>query len=84
MKQTSAEVLAFPSPQKTRKMSNRIDNDNVQWIVRSNGHAHEDVLPVSKDVLCGICGRGKHERHLIIAGHTVSICSECFASFNDI
>ena len=77
MKEVSSEVLAFPLSERMRNMMNPFNSKGVHWIVSSNVCANETGLPASKDVLCGFCMSEKHTQDFIIAGHIVSICSDC-------
>jgi deoxyxylulose-5-phosphate synthase len=63
-------------------MTNQIEDKNACLIVNNKEHEHDGMLLQPKGDLCGFCEREKSERDLTIAGHTVSICSGCFASLN--
>jgi len=58
-------------------MTNQIDDKIAYFIVRNKEYVNEDVLPEPNGVLCSLCHRKNAEQDLIIAGHTVSICSDC-------
>lgn len=63
-------------------MTNQIEDNIVYLIVRNKEYGNEGVWLDSNRVLCSVCGREIGEHDLIIAGHSISICLECFASLN--
>jgi hypothetical protein len=64
------------------EMTNRIEDKIAHFIVRNKEYENEGVLPEPNGVLCSLCRRNNAEHDLIIAGHTVSICTECISSLN--
>jgi hypothetical protein len=84
MKQSSVEVWTSVFSEGMGELNNQFEDKIAHLVVNCKGYGNEGVFPAPKGVLCSFCGREKDERDSIISGHTVSICSECVASFNDI
>lgn len=63
-------------------MTNQIDDKIAYLIVRTKEYRNEGVLLDPNGLLCGFCRREKGNQDLIISGHIVSICSECFVYLN--
>jgi hypothetical protein len=82
MKPISREVLASISSEGMGEMATRIKDKIAYLVVDNKEYKSDGVLLEPKGELCGFCRREKGERDLIISGHTVSICLECFASLN--
>ena len=80
MKPISCEVLTFPISERMRKKMNQLDVSGSDLVVESDDYAIEDVLSASDDASCGFCRREEHTQSIIIAGHTVNICSDCLAT----
>jgi len=63
-------------------MSNQIEDKVAYLIVSTKENGYEDILLDPNGVLCIFCRREKGNQDLIISGHAVSICSECFVYLN--
>jgi hypothetical protein len=82
MKRIGRENLASTPSERMEEMTNQIEDKRAYLIVRNKEFGDEGVLSEPNSVLCGLCHRKNAEQDLIIAGHTVSICSECISSLN--
>ena len=80
MKPISCKVLPFPLPERMRKTMNQFDVSGTDLVEDSDNYANEDVLSASEDASCSLCRREVHTRAILIAGHTVNICSDCLAT----
>ena len=84
MKPISREVLASTSTEGMGELISHIDEKIAYLIVNKKANTDERAFAEPNGDLCSFCRREKGERDLILAGHTVSICPECFASHNNV
>jgi hypothetical protein len=82
MKRIGHEVLASTPSERMEEMTNRIEDKIAHFMVSNKEYQNEGVLPEPNGVLCSLCRRNNAEHDLIIAGHTVSICTKCISSLN--
>jgi len=82
MNRISVELLTPAFSESVGEVRSKLTNKSVHWRVTRNEYASESVSPAAKGALCSFCGTEKGDNDLIIAGHPVLICLECFASLN--